>query len=136
MKKLMWLLLVMLMVTVIACDKTQESTSQDKIDTHAVISKDQILGQWNCVDLRLANGMSMESIAKMQTSFTFNEDGMVKLKSPSASTFLIRHYKIEKDQLVVMDNSEQQTVIFYMEEGKLIVDDKDADSKMIYQKVQ
>ena len=136
MKKLVWLLVVMLAITVIACDKTQESTSQDKTNKHAVISKDQILGQWNCVDLRLANGMSMKSLAKMQTRFNFNEDGTVKLKSPNASTFLTRRYKIENDQLVVTDNNKKQAVIFYMEDGKLIIDDKDADSKMIYQKVQ
>jgi len=136
MKKLVWLLVVMLSITVIACDKTQESTSQDKTNTHAVISKDQILGQWNCVDIRLGSGMSMKSLAKMQTSFTFNEDGTVKLKSPNASTFLTRHYKIENDQLVVTDNNKKQAAVFYMEDGKLIIDDKDADSKVIYQKVQ
>lgn len=136
MKKLVWFLVVMLMVTVVACDKTQESTSQDKTNTHAGISKDQILGQWNCADIRLGSGMSMKSLAKMQTIFTFNEDGTVKLKSPNASTFLTRHYKIENDQLVVTDNNKKQTAIFYMEDGRLIIDDKDADSKMIYQKVQ
>lgn len=134
MKKVNLLIVVILGLVFWSCGNSKDNSSNKTETTKQTITKENIIGEWQCVDI--TNGVThMESIAKMQPHFLFTEKNeifsIMKLSDGSFTNQKIGSYKIENGTI----KSELYEINPYMENDKLIIDDRSADNKQIYSKI-
>lgn len=126
-----------------ACSGKSDEPKKDTVSTNvsknvqekggASLSKDLVLGHWTCVDLRLGNGMSMQSMAASQKTYTFNSDNTVIMEVPGTSIKDTAQYKIENNELKLFKgDTNLETLI--MKGTNLVMEDKSSDMSLIYKK--
>ena len=127
---------IALSITMFSCNggDSNKKSSTDKKITIQPITLENLLGEWECVDI--TNGVNhMENIARMQPHIVFNDKYEIhsKMKLPDGSfvSQKIGSYSIDEGKVV----SELYEENPYIENNKLIIGNPSEDNKQIYEKI-